>query len=74
MSTESRFLVCAAFKYAAECFHSGQWSKGYAKLCQLDRIGYREGLGNCWKQKESPERNEAALLLWKRRKEIRLTW
>jgi hypothetical protein len=69
-----RFLICAAYKYAAEHFHSGQWSKGYAKLCQVHRIGYREGLGNVWKVKGSEERDAAAALLWKRRREIRLEW
>jgi hypothetical protein len=69
-----RILICQAFHYAASQFHSGQSSIGYSKLCQLDRIGFRPGLGLAWKQKGSDERNAAAALLFKRRREIRLTW
>jgi len=69
-----RILICQAFHYAASQFHSGQWSRGYSKLCQLQRMGFRSGLGNTFKEKGSEERNAAAALLWKRRKEIRLTW
>jgi hypothetical protein len=74
MSTEKRYLICAAYKYVAERYYYNQWSFGYEKLSQVDRIGYRQGLGNCWKEKGSPERNEAALLLWKRRHEIKTFW
>jgi hypothetical protein len=69
-----RILICEAFRYVAERFHGGQNSLGYAKLCQLERIGFRPGLGNAWKQKGSDERNAAAALLRKRRHEIRLEW
>lgn len=69
-----RILICEAFHYAASQFHSGQNSKGYAKLSQLSRIGFRPGLGNAWKEKGSDERNAAAALLMKRRREIRLEW
>jgi hypothetical protein len=69
-----RILICEAFHYAASQFHSGQGSKGYAKLSQLSRMGFRPGLGNAWKQKGSDERNAAAELLRKRRHEIRLEW
>jgi hypothetical protein len=69
-----RILICEAFHYAASQFHSGQNSKGYAKLSQLDRIGFRPGLGNAFKERGSDERNAAAALLWKRRREIRFQW
>jgi hypothetical protein len=69
-----RFLIVAAYKYVAEHYYYNQWSKGYAKLSQTVRMGYREGLGTCWKTKGSPERTEAAKLLWKRRREIMKFW
>jgi hypothetical protein len=69
-----RFLICQAFHYAASQFHSGQNSRGYQKLSQLSRMGFRPGLGNAFKEKSSDERNAAAALLWKRRREIRLEW
>jgi hypothetical protein len=69
-----RILICEEFRYAAERFHSGQNSKGYEKLCQLDRIGFRPGVGNAWSEKGSDERNAAAALLRKRRREITLPW
>jgi hypothetical protein len=49
-------------------------SRGYEKLCQVYRLGYSEGLGNAWNTKGSDERNAAAALLWKKRREIRLHW
>ena len=67
-------MICAAYKRAAEQFHSGMMSRGYAKLCQVERIGYREGLGTAWKIKGSDERSTLAALLWKRRREIRREW
>jgi hypothetical protein len=69
-----RILICEAFHYVASRMHSGQNSRGYAKLSQLSRIGFRPGLGNSWKERGSEERNAAAELLWKRRREIRLEW
>jgi len=52
----------------------GQSSKGYEKLSQLARIGYEPGLASWEKGKASDERNAAAHLLRRRRKERRLTW
>ena len=69
-----KFEICAAYKIVAERYHSGQASRGYEKLSQLARMGYREGLASWREEKHSPERNAAATLLWKKRKEIRLTW
>jgi len=67
-------LICAAFHIVASEYHTGQWSKGYAKLSQLSRMGYSPGLGSWRDEKHSEERNAAAALLWKHRREIRLTW
>ena len=70
-----RILICEAFDYVARRYHSGQSSKGCAKLSQLVRIGFRPSpCGHAWEQKGSEERNAAAALLWKRRREIRLEW
>jgi hypothetical protein len=69
-----RFEVCAAYKIVAERHYSSQWSKGYEKLSQLERMGYREGLASWRNEKHSPERNAAAALLKRDRREIRLTW
>jgi hypothetical protein len=55
-----RILVCEAFPRAASQFHGGQSSKGSAKLCQLDRMGFRPGLGNAWRQRGIEERDAAA--------------
>lgn len=67
-----RFLICAAFYIVASAYHSGQWSRGYAKLSQLARMGYappRLGFA-----RGSDERNAAAALLRARRREIVRTW
>jgi hypothetical protein len=69
-----RILICQAFSYVASHYHHGQASKGYAKLSQLSRIGFRPGLGNGFREKGSDERNATAALIKKRRKEIRLEW
>lgn len=69
-----RFLTCSAYWIIASRYHTGQWSKGYAKLSQLTRIGYRPGLANWSKERGSEERSAAARLLWRRRNEIRLHW
>ncbi len=70
-----RFLVCAAYHICASRHHSGQWSKGYAKLSQLARMGYDPGPLASWEnEKHSEERQAAAALLMKRRREIRLEW
>jgi hypothetical protein len=68
-----RFLVCAAYYLVASQYHSGQWSKGYRKLCQCDRIGFKPGIFFN-EAKGCEERNEAAKLLWKRRREILRDW
>jgi hypothetical protein len=69
-----RILICEAFHYVASRYHGGQASKGYEKLSQLSRIGFRPGLGNAFRQKDSDQRNAAAELIRKRRREIRLQW
>ena len=69
-----RLLVCAAYYICASRHHGGQWSKGYAKLSQLARIGYRPGLASWENEKHSDERQGAARLLARRRREIRLEW
>jgi hypothetical protein len=46
--------------------------KGYAKLSQLSGMGNRPGLGLALEQRGSDERNAAAELFRKRRREIRL--
>lgn len=38
-----RWFVAAAYYICASRHHSGQWSKGYAKLSQLSRIGFEPG-------------------------------
>ncbi len=48
--------------------------KGYAKLSQLSRMGYNPGLASWEKERGSDERNAAAELLRRRRREIRLQW
>jgi len=66
-----RFAICGAYWIIASRYHSGQWSKGYAKLSQLSRMGFWPG--------PSPEtdqgfRDHAAALLWNRRHEILREW
>jgi hypothetical protein len=68
-----RFLICAAY-WIATRYHSGQWSKGYVKLSQLSRIGYNPGLASWEHRRGSEERQAAATLLRKKRREIRLEW
>jgi len=69
-----RFLTCAAYWTIANRYHSGQWSRGYAKLSQLSRIGYDPGPASFEHRRDSDERLAAAALLRKRRREIRLEW
>jgi hypothetical protein len=69
-----RYLICAAYCLVAGLYHSGQNSLGYRKLSQVYRIGFRCGYGLWLRDKWSPERTEAARLLWKRRREIRRCW
>jgi hypothetical protein len=69
-----RFLICAAYWIIASRYHTGQSSKGYEKLSQLSRIGYDPGLASWDKQRGSEEREAAARLLARRRREIRLQW
>jgi hypothetical protein len=67
-------LICAAYWIVANRRHSGQWSKGYAKLSQLARVGYNPGLASWEHNRGSDERIAAAHLLARRRREIRLEW
>lgn len=69
-----RFTICAAYWIVASRWHSGQASRGYEKLSQLARVGYNPGLASFEKEKHSEERNAAAALLARRRREIRLEW
>ena len=69
-----RFLICAAYWICANRYHSGQWSRGYAKLSQLSRMGYNPGRASWANEKGSDERTAAAALLRRRRREIRLEW
>ena len=69
-----RLLICAAYWICASRHHSGQWSRGYAKLSQLARIGYEPGLASWENTRGSEERAAAARLLARRRREIRLEW
>jgi len=54
--------------------HTGQSSKGYAKLSELARMGYNPGVASWANRRGSEERSAAAHLLAKRRREIRLEW
>ncbi len=69
-----RFLTCAAYWIIASRYHTGQSSKGYAKLSQLSRMRYNPGLASWEHQRGSEERQAAAALLMKRRRQIRLEW
>lgn len=67
----NRVEIVGAYYLVASRHHSGQWSRGYLKLCQCLRLGFRPGLHF----DQDPEfRSAAATLLWKRRREIRRTW
>jgi hypothetical protein len=68
-----RLDIVSAYYLVAMRWHSGQWSKGYRKLSQCVKMGFRPGplFGQF---KGSEERNAAAALLWKRRREIRKEW
>jgi hypothetical protein len=68
----SRFDVTLAYYVIASRYHSGQWSKGYAKLSQCSRIGLNIGMS--YPEREPDIRALAAQLLWKRRREIRKHW
>jgi len=68
-----RFLICAAYYLVASRYHSGQWSKGYRKLSQCVRVGFKPGL-LFGQHKGSEERDAAASLLWARRREIKKEW
>jgi hypothetical protein len=69
-----RLLICAAYWIVANRHHSGQSSKGYAKLSQLTRMGYSPGLASWEHTRGSEERAAAARLLARKRREIRLEW
>lgn len=54
--------------------HSAALHFPYTKLRQLSRIGFNPGRLASWdKEKGSPERDAAAALFWRRRREIPLT-
>jgi len=69
-----RLLVCAAYYICANQYHGGQAMKGFAKLSQLAHIGYNPGRSSWETDRGSKERNAAAALLKRRRREIRLQW
>jgi hypothetical protein len=69
-----RMLTCAAYWIVASRYHTGQWSKGYEKLSQLSRTGYNPGPAPWQNERGSEERQAAANLLARRRREIRLEW
>lgn len=69
-----RFITCAAYWIIASRYHTGMASKGYEKLSQLARLKYEPGLASWERHKGSEERNAAAELLRRRRREIRLEW
>lgn len=73
---ESRLILALAVRKLASERHSGQWSTGYRKLCQaqriLDGIGFREGASDPHKWPEV--RECAAAFLAKHRREIARNW
>jgi hypothetical protein len=69
-----RFLTCAAYWIIASRYHGGQSSKGYAKLSQLARMQYDPGRASWENRRGSEERDAAARLLARQRREIRLQW
>ena len=69
-----RLLTCSAYWIVASRYHTGQWGKGYEKLSQLSRMGYNPGRASWESERGSEERNAAARLLARRRREIRLEW
>lgn len=72
--TFDRFAICSAYSIVASQWHSGQSSKGYQKLSQLSRMGYRPGPSEGVKGLDELGRRAAAKLLWTRRREIRASW
>jgi hypothetical protein len=66
-----RITIVAAYYLLASRYHSGQASRGYAKLSQCSRMGFRPGISL---ETDPDVRACAALILWKRRREIRRTW
>lgn len=73
MTYGDRFDTVSAYYLVASRWHSGQTSKGYRKLSQCCRMGFRPGpmFGQF---KGSEERSAAARLLWTRRHDIRRNW
>lgn len=69
-----RFIVAAAYWIVASRWHGGQNSVGYAKLSQLSRMRYDPGRASFAERRGSEERDAAAELLKRRRREIRLEW
>jgi hypothetical protein len=48
MNKELRFDICEAWYLYAVLYHSGQSSKLYQKIGQLDRMGFRPAPGLCY--------------------------
>ena len=69
-----RMVIAAAYWIVCSRWHGGMGSKGYEKLSQLARMKYEPGLASWEHEKWSEERSAAARLLFRRRREIRLTW
>lgn len=72
----NRAILALAVRMIGSQYHSGQWSKGYRKLCQADTIlgqlGFRQGARDpeAW-----PEVREiAASYLWKHRHDVARNW
>jgi hypothetical protein len=51
-----RWFVAAAYYIFASRHHSGQWSKGYAKLSQLSSMGFSPGPIASWEKTKGSER------------------
>jgi hypothetical protein len=58
-----RLLVCAVYWIVANRYHTGQASRGYAKLSQLACMGYNPGLAGWANERGSGEQAAAARLL-----------
>ena len=69
----NRFEIVSAYYLIASRYHSGKWSKGYRKLSQCARMGFKPS-AMFGEFKDSEERNAAASLLWAKRKEIKRDW
>lgn len=73
----NRAMLALGVKLVADSWHSGQWSKGYAKSCQADRIlgelGFRPGAAH--DPASDPDiRAVAAEYLWHHRRDVARNW